>query len=115
MSKIIFECPDDILQTLSETPERFAEKGRLLIAIKLFELGRLSSGQAARFADMERVVFLDALKSYQVSAINMSSEELARDSNRGKLFNPEGLWDQAKPITSQDIAEIRKEMWHKFD
>ena len=55
MSKITFECPDDILQTLSETPERFAEKGRLLIAIKLFELGRLSSGQAARFADMDRV------------------------------------------------------------
>ena len=57
MSKITFECPDDILQTLSETPERFAEKGRLLIAVKLFELGRLSSGQAARFADMDRVVF----------------------------------------------------------
>ena len=55
MSKITFECPDDILQTLSETPERFAEKGRLLIAVKLFELGRLSSGQAARFADMDRV------------------------------------------------------------
>ena len=34
MSKITFECPDDILQTLSETPERFAGKGRLLIAIK---------------------------------------------------------------------------------
>ncbi|MDE2735770.1 MAG: UPF0175 family protein [Gemmatimonadota bacterium] len=110
MSKITFECPDDILQTLSETPERFAEKGRLLIAVKLFELGRLSSGQAARFADMDRVVFLDALKSYQVSAINLSPEELAKE-----LFNPEGLWEQAQPITSQDIAEVRKEMWHKFD
>ena len=62
MSKITFECPDDILQTLSETPERFAEKGRLLIAIKLFELGRLSSGQAARFAGMERIVFFRCLE-----------------------------------------------------
>ena len=35
--------PDDILQTLSETPERFAEKGRLLIAIKLFELGHIAT------------------------------------------------------------------------
>ena len=62
MLTISFECPDDILQTLSETPEQFAEQGRMLIAVKLFELGRLSSGQAARFAGMERVVFLDALK-----------------------------------------------------
>jgi antitoxin (DNA-binding transcriptional repressor) of toxin-antitoxin stability system len=31
------------------------------------------------------------------------------------LFNPEGIWDQANRITSQDIAEARKEMWHKFD
>ena len=79
MSKITFECPDDILQTLGETPRHFAEKGRLLIAVILFELGHLSSGQAARFAGMERVVFLDALKTYQVSTINLSLEELAKD------------------------------------
>ena len=84
MSKITFECPDDILQILSETPEEFAEKGRMLIAVKLFEIGRLSSGQAARFAGMERVLFLDALKSYQVSAINLPSEELAKDFSNAR-------------------------------
>ena len=35
--------------------------------------------------------------------------------NQGKLFNPEGLWEQTKPITSEDIAEGRNEMWRKFD
>ena len=35
--------------------------------------------------------------------------------DQGKLFNPEGLWDQITPITARDIAEVRKEMWHKFD
>ena len=84
MSKITFECPDDILQILSETPEEFAEEGRMLIAVKLFEIGRLSSGQAARFAGMERVLFLDALKSYQVSAINLPSEELAKDFSNAR-------------------------------
>ena len=84
MLKITFECPDDILQILRETPEQFAEQGRMLIAVKLFELGRLSSGQAARFAGMERVVFLDALKPYQVSAINLSSEELAKDISNAR-------------------------------
>ena len=84
MSKITFECPDDILQILSESPEDFAEKGRTLIAVKLFEIGRLSSGQAARFAGMERVLFLDSLKSYQVSAINLPSEELAKDFSNAR-------------------------------
>ena len=28
---------------------------------------------------MERIVFLDVLKSYQVSAINLPPEELAKD------------------------------------
>ena len=47
--------PDDILQTVSETPECFAEKGCLQIDIKLFELRPLSSGQAVRLAGMGRV------------------------------------------------------------
>ena len=84
MLKITFECPDDILKTLSETPEQFAEQGRMLIAVKLFELGRLSSGQAARFAGLERVVFLDTLKSYQVSPINLTAEELAKDISNAR-------------------------------
>ena len=39
----------------------------------------------------------------------------SQDDNRGKLFDPEGLWELAKPITSEDIAEVRNEMWRKFD
>ena len=84
MSLITFECPDDILRSLNETPEHFADQCRLLTAVKLFELGHLSSGQAARFAGMERVPFLDALKSYQVSAINLPTEELARDLSHAR-------------------------------
>ena len=34
MSMITFECPDDILRSLSETPEHFADECRLLIAAK---------------------------------------------------------------------------------
>ena len=84
MSMITFECPDDILRSLSETPEHFADECRLLTAVKLFELGHLSSGQAARLAGMERVPFLDTLKSYKVSAINLSTEELAQDLSHAR-------------------------------
>ena len=82
MSAIAIECPDDILRALNETPEEFAREARMLLAVKLYETGRLTSGQAARFAEMDRVLFLDALKSYQVSVINLTQEELERDFQR---------------------------------
>jgi len=48
--------------------------------VKLFELGRLSSGRAAQLAGMSRVAFLSNLKTYQVSPFQIASkEELQRD------------------------------------
>jgi len=79
MSQITIECPDDILRVLQETPEAFAREARVMLAAKLYEIGRLTSGQAARFAGLGRVSFLDALKTYQVSVINLPRQELERD------------------------------------
>ena len=79
MSVITIECPDDILQALQETPEEFAREARILIAAKLYEIGRLSSGRAAELANLDRVQFFEVLQSYQVSVINLPSEELEKD------------------------------------
>ena len=35
---------DEVLLALGYTPKQFSEEAKLLIAIKLYELGRLSSG-----------------------------------------------------------------------
>jgi predicted HTH domain antitoxin len=51
----------------------------ILAAVKLFELGKLSSGRAAQLAGMSRVAFLLALRSYQVSPFQTTSEELRQD------------------------------------
>ena len=47
--------------------------------------------------------------------VPMANTPGSSESDQGKLFNPEGLWDQMKPITARYIAEVRKEMWHKFN
>jgi predicted HTH domain antitoxin len=49
-------------------------------AVKLFELGRLSSGAAARLAGVPRVVFLSRLADYDVDAFNLNEEQLQREA-----------------------------------
>jgi predicted HTH domain antitoxin len=59
--------------------DHFAEELRVLAAVKLFEMGRLSSGRAAQLAGMSRVAFLMNLRRYQVSPFQLTREELQQD------------------------------------
>ena len=58
MKTLTITYPDDLELTLDSSAEHFTEEARVLLAYKLFELGRLTSGQAARLAGISRVVFL---------------------------------------------------------
>jgi predicted HTH domain antitoxin len=51
----------------------------MAMAVKLFELKRISSGMAAEMVGMDRVSFLFELNQYGVEMINMEPEELVSD------------------------------------
>ena len=53
----------------------FAREAQVLLAVKLFELGKLTSGKAAELAGMPRATFLYTLARYNVPAINLQAEE----------------------------------------
>ena len=72
--------PGELLLSLKETPESFAAEARLLLAVKLYELGRITTGMAARIAGMGRVAFFFALKRFKVSPIGTAPEELSEDA-----------------------------------
>ena len=79
----------------------------------LDEFYQLAEGFLQKYIDQDKIHITWSTK--QINEEYIGIYEVVANASQGKLFNPEGLWDQTKPITSQDIAEVRKEMWHKFD
>ena len=76
MHEIVITLPDETLLALHVTPEEAARELRLIAAVKLYELGRLSSGAAAQLAGIPRPLFLSKLGDYGVPTFRLTDEEL---------------------------------------
>jgi len=50
-------------------------------AVKLYEMGKISSGAAALLAGVPRTVFLSRLADYGVDTFQLSEEELQRQTH----------------------------------
>jgi len=81
MSQLILDVPDDSLLSLKLSDEASAAEIRLAASVKLYELGRLSSGAAARLAGIPRPLFLSKLADYGVDTFRLTEDELKRQTS----------------------------------
>lgn len=76
MRNIVVPVPEEVLDAEQTDEVSFARELSLMAALKLYELGRLSSGRAAELAGMSRIEFLDALKQYRVFPLQAELHEM---------------------------------------
>lgn len=79
MPQVSIDIPDDLLLTLREQQGEFAQEVRLVAAIHYLREKRLSLGQAARLAGMNRLDFLDVLAARGIPAFDLSTEDAAAE------------------------------------
>lgn len=73
------DYPETLPDALHESREQFESEAKMAMAVKLFELKRLSSGMAASLLGMDRVSFLLELHRYGVAAVDLQESEFIED------------------------------------
>jgi predicted HTH domain antitoxin len=77
---INIEYPESLANSLKLNTKEFASEMKIASLIKLYEIGRLSSGTAAKVLGISRIDFFELLSKYNVSVIgDYDAENLKED------------------------------------
>ena len=79
MQSLTIEIPADVLLSTGQSREEFIKEAKMLLAAKLFELGRLSSGKAAQLCNLGRVEFLFMMGRMGIPVADLDEDEMQRE------------------------------------
>jgi predicted HTH domain antitoxin len=79
MKVLTIPYSDDLLLSMKKSPQEFESEARLLLAVKLYEMDRISTGAAAKLAGISRVAFMFELARFGLSPMGQDLDEIAED------------------------------------
>ena len=65
--QVEIEYPDELLGLIHETEASFESLARTAMILKLYEMGKLSSGLAGKLLGISRIEFLNLLSEHKIS------------------------------------------------
>ncbi len=79
MKTLTINIPDNVDLNVGEA--------RLMLAVKLFEKGKLTLGQAAEIAGFSKRAFMEITGNYFVSPINSEIDDIENDVNNARNYS----------------------------
>lgn len=77
---IHIQCPTELLVSLQINSETFADLIKFQTAIALFKQGRISSGMAARWLNVPRIIFLMQAMELGAEFLEDSQDDFDRET-----------------------------------
>ena len=79
MNVLTIPYSEDLLLSMKRSRQEFESEAKLLLAVKLYEMDRISTGAAAKLAGISRVAFMFELSRFGLSPMGQDPGELAED------------------------------------
>ncbi len=76
MAELTVQYPDELLLSSGKTRSALEQELRFELAVRLFEVGRLSLGKAAELAGISKSRFSEDLGRLKIATINLDDSEL---------------------------------------
>lgn len=81
---ISIDIPSDILLALNENENELKKDIKISLAIRLYQLEKLTIGKAAQLCGLSRLDFESLLSDNRVSISNLSVDDIINDSKKIK-------------------------------
>jgi predicted HTH domain antitoxin len=86
METLAIQVPDALLLQSGASRESLLRESQFWLALRFFQNGRLTSGQAAAMCSLNRVDFLFEAGRHRVPVADLDAEELDREIQAGRAI-----------------------------
>lgn len=76
---ITLDFPDDILLSLNESEFDLKKRIKLMLAVQLYNLKKLTIGKASQLSELSRLEFETELSKNKISISNLNKEDVLSD------------------------------------